>query len=87
MVNGSCFLSRMKTANTTLNACAATVAMAAPAASIFSPATSSRSPATLTRQATSTNNSGERLSPRPRKIADIRLYATIKKIPAPQIRT
>lgn len=40
----------------------------------------------LTMQATSTNNNGDLLSPRPRKMAAIRLYATIKKIPLPQMR-
>lgn len=44
-------------------------------------------PATLTRQATSTNSSGERLSPSPRKMAESRLYATMKKVPPPQMRT
>ena len=41
----------------------------------------------LTMQATSTKMSGERLSPRPLKMAESRLYATMKKIPPPQMRT
>ena len=86
MVNGRSFFTSITMANTTLTACASTVAAAAPAASILSPATSSRSPAMLTMQATSTNNNGDLLSPRPRKMAAIRLYATIKKIPLPQMR-
>ncbi len=74
-------------AKITLNACEETVAIAAPAASMWKTATSSRSPNIFTMHATSTKRSGERLSPSPRNIADNRLYATIKKIPPPQIRT
>ena len=40
----------------------------------------------VTQLATNTNSNGELLSPSPRKMADNTLYATIKKIPAPQIR-
>ena len=73
MVNGSFFLTSSTTANTTLTTCASTVAMAAPAASMPKPATRMRSPTMLTTQATSTKSSGDRLSPRPRKMAESRL--------------
>ena len=85
--NGSSLFTSRNNANTTLTACAATVAIAAPAASRCSPATKIRSPAILTTQATATNNNGDLLSPRPLKIAASRLYATMKKIPPPQMRT
>ena len=87
ILNGRSFFSRMTIASTTLTACAMMVAMAAPAASILNPATKSRSPAMLIRQATSTNSKGDLLSPRPRKMAASILYATMKKIPMPQMRT
>ena len=51
---GRSFFSSMITAQTTLTACAATVAMAAPTASRWNPATRTRSPMMLTTQATST---------------------------------
>ena len=73
IVNGRSFLIRRSTANTTLSACAVTVAIAAPAASIWNPATRTISPITFTIHATSTKSSGDLLSPSPRKIADSRL--------------
>ena len=81
------FRRSMTSAQTTLTAWASTVASAAPAASRPNPATSTRSPTMLTMQATRTKISGERLSPRPRNTADNKLYATMKKIPHPQMRT
>ena len=87
MVNGSFFFKSSRIAHTTLTACAITVASAAPAASICKPATKTRSPMILTIHATRTKRSGDLLSPNPRKIAAKRLYATIKKIPQPHIRT
>ena len=87
IVNGNCFLTSMTNAKTTLTACANTVAIAAPAASIWKPATSVRSPMILITHAIATKISGDWLSPSPRKIAASTLYATIKKIPPPQIRT
>ena len=73
-------------AKTTLTACAKTVAKAAPATFIWSTATKYKSPMMLMIQAIPTKIKGERLSPKPRKIALNKLYATIKKIPEPQIR-
>ena len=70
MEKGRSFFSSMITAQTTLTACAATVAIAAPTASRWNPATRTRSPMMLTTQATSTKIRGDRLSPRPRKRAE-----------------
>ena len=85
ILNGSCFLTRRIIANTTLTACANTVAIAAPAASIPKCATKVRSPIILITHAIATNISGDLLSPSPRKIAASTLYATIKNIPPPHI--
>ena len=87
ILNGSSLFTSKNNAKTTLTACAVTVAIAAPAASKCSPATKIRSPAIFTTHATATNNNGDLLSPKPLKIAASRLYATMKKIPPPQIRT
>ena len=67
-------------------ACAITVARAAPATFILRTATKKRSPNTFTIQAMSTKRRGVLLSPTPRNIELIRLYATINMMPAPQIR-
>ena len=87
IVNILFLFTSINNASTTLTACANTVAIAAPAASILRPATSKRSPTIFITQAAATNISGDLLSPSPLKIADKRLYATIKNIPPPQIFT
>ena len=87
ILNGSFLLKSNRSANTTLTACAATVAIAAPAASILNPATRTRSPTILITHATATNIRGDLLSPSPLNIAERRLYATIKNIPEPHIFT
>ena len=86
MANGSGLRQRKNRESSTLTACAATVAMAAPAAPRWNPATSSRSPTMLTAQATATVYSGVLASPAPRSTAPRKLYATIKTMPNPQIR-
>ena len=70
ILNGSFFFISIHNANTTLTACAATVAIAAPAASIRNPATNIKSPAILITHATATNINGDLLSPSPLKIAE-----------------
>ena len=72
---------------TTLTACAAAVAIAAPVAPRPHGPTRTRSPTIFTTHAMATNTSGIFESPRPRSIPLITLYATIKTIPAEHTAT
>ena len=87
ILNGSFLLKSNTSANITLTACAATVAIAAPEAFMLNPATRTMSPTILITHATATNIRGDLLSPSPLNIAERRLYATIKNIPEPHIFT
>ena len=73
--------------SSTLTACAATVAAAAPATPMPAGPTSSQSPAMFTAQAIATDNSGIRELPMPRKTLPSTLYATMNGAPALQIFT